>query len=267
MKAFAGILMAAMLPMSALAQAPLSVYAAGSLRAPLTAIATAWRNKTGIEVRFTFGASGLLKERIEKGEPADVFASANSEHPQALSGSGLAHPAHVFTRNEMCVLTTPKIQVTPATLLEVMLDPAIKLGTSTPQADPSGDYAWLIFDKAEKLRSGSFARLDAKALKLTGGPSSPPPPANRSVYGELVASGQADLFLTYCSNALLAVAEQPGLRQLALPSDLAVGASYGMVVLKQANPQATEFARYLLGPEAKAVFLKYGFGAITPAGG
>src|SRR4051794_21573102 len=44
-------------------------------------------------------------------------------------------------------------------------------------------------------------RLEQKALKLTGGPSSLPPPATRSVYAALIADGQADLFLTYCTNA------------------------------------------------------------------
>jgi ABC-type molybdate transport system substrate-binding protein len=34
---------------------------------------------------LTFGASGLLKDRIQAGERADVFASANMEHPQALA--------------------------------------------------------------------------------------------------------------------------------------------------------------------------------------
>ncbi len=41
-----------------------AVYAAGSLRAPLTALAADFASGTGSEVRNTFGASGLLKERI-----------------------------------------------------------------------------------------------------------------------------------------------------------------------------------------------------------
>jgi molybdate transport system substrate-binding protein len=32
--------------------------------------------------------------------------------------------------------------VTPTSLLDRMLDSSVKLGTSTPKADPSGDYAW-----------------------------------------------------------------------------------------------------------------------------
>ncbi len=54
-------------PVAAFATEPVSVYslyAAGRLRAPLTALAADFASGTGSEVRNTFGASGLLKERI-----------------------------------------------------------------------------------------------------------------------------------------------------------------------------------------------------------
>ena len=54
------------------------------------------------------------------------------------------------------------------------------------------------------MRPGVDAALDAKALKLTGGPASRPPPPDRTIYGVLIAGPQADIFLTYCTNALAA---------------------------------------------------------------
>src|SRR5262249_3850658 len=170
------LLLLAMLVSSAQAQEPVRVYAAGSLRAAFTEAATDFRAKTGSPVALTFGASGLLKERIEKGEGADGFASANREHPQALEEAGRAGPARTFARNRLCALARPELKVASDTLLERMLDPAVKLGTSTPKADPSGDYAFELFAKAEAVQPGARARLEAKALKLTGGPDSPQPP-------------------------------------------------------------------------------------------
>jgi len=161
------------------AQEAVNVYAAGSLRAVLTELGELYKKRSGIAVNYTYGASGLLKERIEKGESADIFASANMEHPAALAKSGLAAEARAFTRNELCALTGSKVSATSENLLDLMLDPTVKLGTSTPKNDPSGDYAWMAFGKAEKLRAGSYAKLAAKALMLTGGKNSlsPPPPA------------------------------------------------------------------------------------------
>ena len=75
---------------TAQAPAPLSVYAAGSLRAAMTDLARAFEQQGGAPVRLTFGASGLLKDRIEAGEPAQVFASANMTHPEALRTAGKA---------------------------------------------------------------------------------------------------------------------------------------------------------------------------------
>jgi len=151
------------------AQEQINLYAAGSLKAALTEIAKAFTKQHGIPVQTTFGASGLLRERIENGEAADVFASANMEHPERLLKADKSGPVLLFARNRLCALAHPNLAVTPETLLDVLLDPAVKLGTSTPRADPSGDYAWRLFQKAEKIRPGSYARLDAKALKLTGG--------------------------------------------------------------------------------------------------
>jgi ABC-type molybdate transport system substrate-binding protein len=91
-------------------------------------------------------------------------------------------------------------------LLDRMLDPAIKLGTSTPKSDPSGDYAWEVFRKADALRPGAFATLSAKALQLMGGPNSPPALPGRVLYGALVGDGKADIFLTYCTGARAASA-------------------------------------------------------------
>lgn len=254
------LMAAATLAIGAHAQTPVSVYAAGSLRAPLTAVAEAFAKAPGgASVRPTFGASGLLRDRIAGGEAADVFASANMEHPQALAAKGWTDAVRPFVRNQLCVLAHPLVPVTADNVLDVLLDPRWKLGTSTPKADPSGDYAWDVFRRADVLRPGAYAVLDARALKLTGGPGSPPPPPDRSVYGMLVANGDADVFLTYCTNARQAIAELPALRSVALPASLAVGATYGIAVRRGAGRDAEAFVAYVLSPDGQRELARFGF--------
>ena len=72
------------LPQRGAAEEPVRLYAAGSLRAAMTEIARAFTVQYGVPVETTFGASGLLRERIERGESADVFASADMQHPTTL---------------------------------------------------------------------------------------------------------------------------------------------------------------------------------------
>ncbi len=71
-----------------------------------------------------------------------LFASANMFHPQARAEAGRSGPVALFARNRLCALAQPEVDVTTDTLLDTLLDQGTRLGTSTPKADPSGDYAW-----------------------------------------------------------------------------------------------------------------------------
>jgi molybdenum ABC transporter molybdate-binding protein len=235
--------------------------AAGSLRAAITEIASEYEARTGQKITLAFAASGLLRERIEKGEAVQVFASADMGHPLKLADAGSWVVPRVFARNQLCALVQPSVAATPDRLLDVLLDPAVRVGTSTPKADPSGDYAWALFRKADTVRAGAFATLDRKALQLTGGANSPKAPPGRGTYAWVMDERQADVFLTYCTNAVAAQAEVPRLKIVAVPPALQVGADYGLTLRRDAPEAAQAFATGLLEPRAQAVFARHGFGA------
>jgi molybdate transport system substrate-binding protein len=242
---------------------PVRLYSAGSLRTALTEVTTAFETATGTKVQAKFGPSGTLKDEIAGGAAVDVFTSANMEHPRALAGAKKGGPVVLFARNKLCALARPELAVDTATLLDRMLDPAVKLGTSTPIADPSGDYAWEMFGKADKIRPGIFQTLEKKALKLVGGPDAPTAPPGRTVYGMLMAEGKADLFLTYCTNAMEAQKENVGFKVVPLPEALAVAADYGLTVIARAPPPAYAFAMFILSAEGQRALAKVGFAAPT----
>lgn len=116
-----------------------------------------------------------------------------------------------------------------------------------------------MFEKADQLRPGAFAALDSKALKITGGADSPPPPPNRSLYGLLLAERRADIFLTHCTNAIEAAREVAGARVVAIPEPLAVGASYALTVLHGARPAAERFALFVVSMPGQEILARYGF--------
>lgn len=237
------------------------LYAAGSLKAALSDVAKAYEAASGHKVEAKFGPSGLLKNELAGGAKADVFASANMTHPKALHDAGKSGPATLFTRNKLCALVKPGLKVDSASLLDRILDPSIKLGTSTPRADPSGDYAFESFRKAEALKPGAQAALEKKALQLTGAKGSAAPPAGRVTYGWHVAEGRADIFLTYCTNAMAAQKQNPGQQIVTLPEALAVGADYGLTVMNGASMAAQKFAQYIVSPEGQKILAGYGFAA------
>jgi len=143
----------------------IQVYCAGSLREVLLEIAGRFKEKYGSEVEITSGPSGMLRERIESGDRPDIFASANMEHPEKLSGSGIAGPTALFAKNRICAIHRIDEGFTQTNLLDRLLDPAVRLGTSQPVVDPGGDYAWLVFRKADEIRrevTRSFQERRAK---------------------------------------------------------------------------------------------------------
>lgn len=256
---FVAILAITMVAGTADAKKAVQLHAAGSLRAAMTDISNVFEAVHGGSVERAFGPSGLLRERIEGGEAAEVYASANMRHPTALADAGLAAPVAMFARNRLCVLSQPEVEIETGTVLDALLDPEIRVGTSTPKADPAGDYAFEVFERAGALRSGSTGALKAKALQLTGGADSAAPPEGRNLYGWVMSEGRADVFLTYCTNAVLAERDTPGLRIVGLPEDLSVGAEYGLTVMNGSSQDAWNLAFFILSPPAQQILAGYGF--------
>jgi molybdate transport system substrate-binding protein len=239
------------------------LYAPGSLREALREAVVGFKKETGIEVVIRYGPSGMLREEIEAGAPAHVFTSGTMENPQRLMRAGRSGPVTLFARNRVCALVRDDVVVGTATLLDRMLADDVKLGTAMPENDPSGQYAFDVFRKADAVRPGARATLESKALRLVSTTRSCYPPTRRNIYGTLLAEGKADIFLTLCTNALASIRENPSQRLGSLPDTLAVSADYGVTVLTGAPASAQSFVDYILSPTGQGAFVRYGF---SPAG-
>ena len=238
-----------------------TLYAAGSLKAALGEVAANYEKNYNTKITTKFGPSGLLRKAIEKGENPDVFASANMAHPKNLASQGWGSPVVLFARNKLCALAQPDVDVTTDNLLATLMNENVRLGTSTPKADPSGDYAWKLFEKADMLKKGNFKTLSDKAMQLTGGPNSEKAPEGRNPYGWVMGEKKADIFLTYCTNAVLAQKEVQSLKIVRIGEAISIGADYGLVVRDGAPKEAWRFAMYILSPEGQKILKDYGFEA------
>src|SRR5215472_3113485 len=235
------------------------LYAAGSLKDALTATVKSYEAGSGDKVETKYGPSGLLKADILSGANAHVFASANMQHPEALHDQSRSGPVVRFARNKLCALVRSGLAVDGGNLLDRLLDPDMKVGTSTPKVDPSGDYAIEVFRKAGLIRPGAQAALERKALQLVGSANSGKPPNGRTAYGWHIAEGRADIFLTYCTNAVAAQKENPGQQVVALPAALAVGADYGLTVINGAPPAAQRLADFIMSTQGQMILTDHGF--------
>jgi len=186
----------------------LHVAGAGSLASAFTDLLRRFPACPDTVAAPEFGPSGLMREKIEAGANIDLFASADMLQARRLA---VGHPERFainFTRNRLCAIARGALGLTSANMLDRLLDPMVRLATSTPGADPAGDCAWVVFARAETVRPGARAALEAKAQQLYGGGAKTPPlvPGKGAVEGIFLAN-RADVALGYCSGAAGVVRE------------------------------------------------------------
>jgi molybdate transport system substrate-binding protein len=196
----------------------------------MTELGEAYRKESGLGISVSYGPSGKLRENIEQGRQADVFASASVEHTAALAAKKLLSRSVTFAYNELCVVSTPALGLTEANLVETLLKPAVRLATSTPVSDPMGDYTWQFFRNADKAQPGAFTRFDTKALKLSG--ASAPAPGQKLPYVTVFEDGKADAYVMYCTNAASTLRALPDLKVLRIPDALNVRGAVRRLVLR-----------------------------------
>ncbi|MCC7047259.1 MAG: substrate-binding domain-containing protein [Alphaproteobacteria bacterium] len=255
--------MAAILALPANAQEPLRLFGAGSLREAMTEIAGAYAQANGRPVTTAFGFSGLMRERIERGEEADVFASADMGHPQRLLRDGRATRVVLFTRNTLCLVAPAGTGLKEDTLVDRLLDASLPLGVFPAVQDPVGDYTLELFQRLDAIRPGANAALRGRAIVISESVLGRPLASGEDLASALLKDGRMKLHVSYCTTARRLAAQVPGLEITGLPDQLRVGPAYGLAVLKGARAGAEDLALFVLGEQGQQVLAKYGFTPVT----
>ncbi|MEQ4925053.1 substrate-binding domain-containing protein [Proteus hauseri] len=233
----------------------LSLYAAGSLRATLPAFIEQYYQKTGEKWALTFGPAGLLRQRIEQGETCHLFLSADENNTQLLIKKGIALQYAPFIGNQLCITAHRDCVNEHDTWLSLLTNPALKIGTSTPKADPSGDYCWQFFDKIEHDNPNLGKQLKQRAIPLVGGEHSLPIPAGRLAAHYLITTHQADLFIGY-QHYQQRLSQFPELKVFTIPNPFNVMAYYCAALI---DSQAYGLYQEILSPYAQDYFINAGF--------
>ncbi|MBS1166649.1 MAG: molybdate transporter substrate-binding protein [Proteobacteria bacterium] len=239
---------------------PIRVLAAGSLRHALPAIIEAFGEETGLVASLSLGPAGLLRERIEGGEPFDLFASANMAHPHRLAATGFAEAPTCFAHNRLCVMARAELGLTEENFLSVLAYPSLRIGTSTPGDDPAGDYAFEMLDRVETERPG--LGLKQRARQLVGGRNTPPLPPNRGS-GWAITEGLVDLMVSYWSNARLSLGD-PAFSIVAVPQELAPAIDYGVALATGAGQSPQRLRDFLLSDRSRSILSATGFQPASP---
>jgi molybdate transport system substrate-binding protein len=228
--------------------APLTVFAAASLKESLDEAATAYERGGGAAVRVSYAASSALARQIEQGAPADVFVSADLDWMDALQKQKLVDPAS--RRNLLgntLVLVAPKdskvrVSLKPGVDLAALLGADGRLALALTDSVPAGKYA-----KQSLVKLGAWEGVKSRTAEAE----------NVRAALLLVARGEAPLGIVYGSDALA----EPTVRVVGtFPADAHAPIVYPIArVAASAHPQAKTFVQWLQTPAARAIFARHGF--------
>ena len=128
-------------PLVAAPPEPLRVLAAASLSEVLPAVARAWREEGGAEVRFTFDGTSRLAAQLAAAAPADLFFSADTRWMDDVAARGLVRPTSRtdLLGNRLVVVVPAAASARPSSPAELAtLDGRLALAGENV---PAGRYA------------------------------------------------------------------------------------------------------------------------------
>jgi molybdate transport system substrate-binding protein len=214
-----------------------TVYAAASLRNALRAVDGG--------VPYSFAGSGILQHQIERGAPADVFASASPKEAQALYGAGRCARPRTFATNRL-VLITPRRGGSPAISgVNSLRRGGLRLAIGGPDV-PIGAYTRTLLE-----RLGLAGVLAANTVSEE--------PDVGSVAAK-VALGSADAGFVYHTDA---AATRGRTREIALPARAQPTVEYELCAVRRQGADVAGARAYIAritGAEGRRVLARAGFG-------
>ena len=228
-----------LIPLAGLAEAPVTVFAAASLKGALDKVAQTYPGKTVV----SYGGSGLLARQVAAGAPADVVMLANEAWMDWLESTGsIALNTRLNLMGNRLVLIAP-LGSDPVTDVEARLGDG-RLAIGQINGVPAGIYGrqWLENtglwgDLAERLAETENVRA---ALAL-------------------VSRGEAPLGVVYATDAL---ADPRVTVVYEIPDDLHDPITYPVASVEGGH--GADFIAFLTSPLALDIFGMHGFIPLRP---
>lgn len=203
-----------------------------------------------VSIKTNYGASGTLEIQIEQGAPVDVFLSAAPKQMDALDAKGLllGGTRKDLLRNEIVLIVPADSSLQIASFQDLTHADVKHVALGEPTTVPAGQYA-----KEVLTNLGIYDAVNSKAVLAKD---------VRQVLA-YVETGNADAGIVYTTDALSSSKVKVVARA---PEKSHSPVIYPVAAIKSSkNPAAArEFTNFLSGPQARAVFQKYGFILVNP---
>lgn len=235
----------------------LKIMAADALPKPLKEIGEIFKKEhPGIKIDYDFMGSGVLMGDIMEGAPCDIFLSANAKFQKRLIKSGLVNGYKIFAYDYLAAATpyNNPAGVTEANLVEKLMDKSITLATSSPHADPAGDYTWKMFRAIDREIPGAFDKITGHANHLL----------DAALVMPVLDSGDTDIGILYASQLLELKRSGGRINIIPIPKKYNTKAKFTASFLNNSKYKKLDmdFIRLLFSARGKKILNSWGF---TPA--
>lgn len=226
----------------------ITVYAAASLTNALGEISTQYEKAKSMDVAQSYASSSTLAKQIENGAPADVFISADMKWMDYLQEKKrIDAPSRTELLGNKLVLIVPK-----GHKFNVQFDKGFdfakafegRLCTGDLESVPAGIYA--------KQSLISLNWWDSIKNRIVGA---------QDVRGALafVERGECPAGIVYETDAKISDKVEIA---ATFPEGSHKPVVYPVALVNGAKPTARDYVEFLKGPEASAIFSKYGFSVL-----
>lgn len=230
------------------ALAEVLVFAAASTTQAVEEVGQLFAQKGLGTVKASFASSSTLAKQIEQGAPANLFISADTQWADYLDKKDmLTKGSRVDLLSNVLVLIAPsdskteKVQVDGKLDIDGLLGEG-RLAVGDPDHVPAGIYAHQAFEKL-----GLWSKVEPKLARAE---------SVRAALA-LVERGESPFGVVYGSDAV--VSKKVKVVGIFDPS-LTPPIVYPMALVKgHDTDEARKLLDFMRTPEAKAVFVKYGF--------
>lgn len=228
-----------------LAEEPVTVFAAASLKTALDEVAQVYDEPLVI----SYAGSSALARQVQLGAPADVVFLANTDWMDVLDREGLiAAGTRIDLLGNRLVLAGPAgadpVEITPALDLTGMLGEG-RLAMALVQAVPAGIYGKAALESLGLWESVSMRVAQADNVRAALA---------------LVSLGQVPLGVVYATDAQA----DPAVDALGVfPENSHPPIRYPVAAVAGRGARAAAFLDFLQSPEAAAIFAAQGFAVLS----
>jgi molybdate transport system substrate-binding protein len=221
-----------------LAPTRLNIFAASSLSPAFQKIGAQLRSAGKFDPQFVFAGTQTLTTQITEGASADVFASADTTHMEAVQKAGLISGSSEIFAHNWLEIAVAKGNPKGIDSLADLARPGIVVVLADPSV-PAGKYAQQALAKAHVTVHPASLELQVTGV-LTK-----------------VQLGEADAGIVYVSDIFTSTSVDG----VPIASDQNVIADYPIGALKSsAHPaDARAFIDYVLSPEGQSILKASGF--------